>query len=151
MSQSLAQIYLHVEFSTKGREPFLTDRDVRSRLHAYLSGTCRNHGSPSLLIGGVEDHIHLRCALGREACVSDLVRELKRESSRWLKTQRPELADFHWQGGYGAFSVSPSHLPALKRCIAGQEAHHHQETFQDKFRRLLTKYGVTFDERYVWD
>lgn len=79
------------------------------------------------------------------------MRELKRESSRWVKTKSPDLADFAWQNGYGAFSVSPSHVGPLRRYIAEQEAHHHTQTFQGEFRRILRKYGVTFDERYVWD
>jgi hypothetical protein len=83
--------------------------------------------------------------------VSDLVKELKRESSVWLKTKSPLLADFHWQDGYGAFSISPGHVPLLRTYIAGQEEHHNKETFQDEFRRLLKLYEVEYDERYVWD
>jgi hypothetical protein len=68
-----------------------------------------------------------------------------------VKTESPELSDFHWQAGYGAFSISPSHVEALKQYIANQEQHHRRETFQDEFRRLCKKYGVPIDERYVWD
>ena len=89
--------------------------------------------------------------LSRQESIAVLVRELKRESSKALKEKSPELRTFYWQAGYGAFSVSPSHVEALKRYIAGQEEHHGRETFQDEYRRLLSKYGVAYDERYVWD
>ena len=151
MPQSLAQIYLHVVFSTKNRTPFLRNKALRGELHAYLGGVCRNLESPSIQIGGVEDHVHALCRLSRTCMIADLVRELKRESSKWLKTKDPELAAFHWQDGYGAFSISPGHVPALSQYIASQEQHHATVSFQDEFRRLLRKYGVEFDERYVWD
>ena len=151
MPQSLAQIYLHIVFSTKHRTPFLQDKALRVELHAYLVGACRNLDSPSLRIGGVEDHVHVLCCLSRTRTVADVVRELKRESSKWLKTKDKELAAFHWQDGYGAFSISPAHVGTLTEYIANQEQHHAQTSFQDEYRRLLKKYGVEYDERYVWD
>ncbi len=151
MAQSLTQIYLHIVFSTKNRAPFLSDPDLRDRTHAYLAGTCQNLGSPSLIVGGVADHVHVLCRLGKTISISVLVRELKRESSKWLKEQSPELALFYWQNGYGAFSISPSHIEKLKVYIANQEAHHRTETFQDEFRRLLKLYEIEYEERYVWD
>jgi len=149
--QSLVQIYLHITFSTKGRRPFLQDRELRDQTHAYLAGACRNLDSPSLIVGGVEDHVHIACRLSKTMAIADLIRELKRESSKWIKTKEPTLAPFHWQNGYGAFSVSPSHVDALKAYIEAQEEHHRRETFQDEFRRLCRKYGVEIDERYAWD
>jgi len=104
-----------------------------------------------LIIGGVEDHVHILSRLGKQTAVSDLVRELKRDSSKWVKTQRTDLSRFGWQDGYGAFSVGPSHVEDLKRYIATQAEHHRQESFQDEFRRVCAKYGVEIDERYVWD
>ncbi len=151
MPQSLAKVYLHLVFSTKNRVPFLSDEKLRAETHAYLSGTCRNLDSPSLIIGGTADHVHVLCYLSRTRTISDLVRDLKRESSKWIKTKDPSLADFHWQEGYGVFSVSPSHLRRLRHYIANQEEHHRTESFQDEFRRLLKKYDVEYDERYVWD
>lgn len=148
MGQSLAQIYLHVVFSTKHRKPYLKNRGLQTDLHAYLAGACRNLESPSLQVGGVEDHVHILCQLAKTLSVANLVRELKRESSKWLK---PEVAEFQWQQGYGAFSVSPSHVDALKGYIQNQQEHHRTETFQDELRRLTRKYGVEFDERYVWE
>ena len=149
MPQSLAKIYLHLVFSTKNREPSPGRRYLRTQCHSYLAGTCKARGSPSLIIGGVADHVHILCMLGREESVAVLIRELKRESSKALK--EIGLPTFYWQRGYGAFSVSPSHVDALKNYILRQEAHHRKESFQDEFRRLLKKYGVEYDERYVWD
>lgn len=151
MPQSLAQIYLHIVFSTKHRICFLKEKQVRDALHAYLAGICKNLDSPALIVGGVEDHVHLLCRHSKNIAVSHFLQELKRDSSKWAKSQAAVLTDFHWQGGYGAFSVSPSHVDPLKLYISDQEKHHQRETFQDEFRRLCKKYGVEIDERYVWD
>ncbi len=151
MPQSLAQIYMHIIFSTNNRQPFLQDTSVRDELHKYLGGTCNNLDCPVLCAGGVADHVHILCRFGRTLSVADFVKELKRESSQWVKTRAPDLAGFYWQAGYGAFSLSPVHVNAVRAYIANQERHHRQESFQDEFRRLLTKYGLEWDERYLWD
>jgi REP element-mobilizing transposase RayT len=151
MPQSLAQIYLHIVFSTKNRAPLMQNLALRDEMHKYLGGTCNNLDCPVLRVGGVADHIHILCRLGKTIAISDLVKELKRESSKWIKTKAPMLEDFYWQKGYGAFSVSPGHVEVLREHIANQEEHHRTETFQDELRRLLTKYGVQWDERYLWD
>jgi len=151
MPQSLVQIYVHLVFSTKHRQPFLRDPALRERTHAYLVGICNNQDSPSLRIGGVEDHVHILCRLSKTLDVSALIRELKRDSSKWIKTQDHELNDFQWQEGYGAFSVSPAHVDPLIEYITNQVEHHRRESFQDEFRRLCQKYGVEINEQYVWD
>jgi putative transposase len=151
MPQSLAQLYTHLVFSTKHRRPYLKDDALRAKLHAYLAGACKNLKSPSLMIGGVEDHVHILCRLSKTVAASELVRELKRESSKWVKSQSTRLTMFRWQNGYGAFSISPSHVGDLTRYIADQAGHHRTETFQDELRRLCGKYGIEIDERYVWD
>jgi REP element-mobilizing transposase RayT len=99
----------------------------------------------------VADHVHILCRLSKNLAAATLVRELKRESSKWVKAEVPALSAFAWQNGYGAFSVSPGHVPVLKDYIARQEEHHRRRSFQDEFRRLLQKYGIEYDERYVWD
>ena len=104
-----------------------------------------------MIVGGVEEHVHILCRLGKSLTVAHLIRELKRESSKWIKSQGPNLAPFYWQNGYGAFSVSPAHVEPLRTYIATQEEHQRQETFQDEFRRLLALYQVAYDERYDWD
>lgn len=151
MPQSLAQIYLHLVFSTKERKPLLQDPAIRDELHRYLGGTSNGLNCPVICVGGVADHVHILCELGRSIAVSDLIRELKRESSAWLKTKSPGLKEFYWQNGYGAFSISPSHVEDLRTYIQTQEEHHRKESFQDEFRRLLTKYNLVWDERYVWE
>jgi REP element-mobilizing transposase RayT len=98
MSQSLSQIYLHIVFSTKNRAPLLADKALREGLHAYLAGTCRNLDSPSLIVGGVEDHVHILCRLSKNLSVAQYLRALKRESSKWIKTKSRELASY-WQNG----------------------------------------------------
>jgi REP element-mobilizing transposase RayT len=151
MPQSLTQVYLHIVFSTKDRKPFLADERLRASSHAYLAGICKNLACPSLIVGGVADHVHILCRFGRTIDIAAMLRELKRDSSKWIKAEQPRLTEFHWQAGYGAFSISPSHVAALQRYILDQVEHHHRETFQDELRRLCKKYGVDMDERYVWD
>jgi len=151
MSQSLTQIYLHIVFSTKDRRHYLQNNELRLKLHAYLAGICKNFESPAVIVGGVEDHVHLLCRFSKNKALADFLRELKRDSSKWIKSESRDPGDFHWQAGYGAFSISPSHVEALTRYIATQEEHHQRETFQDEFRRLCRKYDVSIDERYVWD
>ena len=119
-------------------------------MHAYLAGVCKNRNSPALLVGGVTDHVHLLCRMGKTIDIAKLIHDLKRESSAWAKDELG-ISDFYWQTGYGAFSISPSHVRALKLYIANQEEHHRTESFQDEFRRICKKYGVAIDERYVWD
>ena len=151
MPQSLAQIYLHIVFSTNERRPFLQDPIIRGRMHAYLHGICERQMFPSIAVGGVANHIHIACRLGKTLDVATFIKALKQGSSIWIKSEFQNQDSFHWQNGYGAFSVSPSHLRALKEYIQDQEEHHRRESFQDEFRRLLKIYEVEYDERYVWD
>ena len=150
MSQSLAQILVHLVFSTKNRDPLLAD-DIRDELHAYIGGIVENHKGTLLKSGSVTDHIHLLIAHPRTITPSTLVQDIKTGSSKWLKTKGTRYADFHWQGGYGIFSISPSHRPALEEYIGSQAEHHRKVTFQEEYRRLLSRYEIAFDERYVWD
>lgn len=151
MPQSLVQVYLHIVFSTKHRQPYLSDRTLREKLYGYMAGICKNLDCPALRIGGVEDHTHLLARYAKTMAISDFLRELKRSSSTWIKTQSRELSSFDWQDGYGAFSIRPSHVKQVEMYIANQEAHHRKEAFEDEFRRLCKKSGVAIDERYVWD
>jgi putative transposase len=150
MPQSLSRIILHIVFSTKNREPFLHD-EIGKRMQAYLATVCRDCDAEAYRVGGVADHVHIACKLPRTITVSKLLETTKRESSKWIKKQGDGYKGFYWQGGYGAFSVSPSHLDPLIAYVENQAEHHRKETFQDEFRRLLKKYGIEYDERYVWD
>jgi len=151
MPQSLAKILVHVVFSTKERRPFLRDTSLREELHRYLGGILANHGCQPLIVGGVEDHVHLLTVQARTITAAEMVKEVKRGSSLWLKSKSPELHDFAWQNGYGMFSIGFSQVDVVRRYIAGQEEHHRKVSFQDELRELLRKYEVEFDERYVWD
>lgn len=151
MPQALVQVYLHIVYSTKHREPFLQDPTLRERVHAFLGGVCRTLDSPALTIGGVADHVHLLCRQGKSITVPDLLKEMKRVTSVAVKEMSPALSAFHWQGGYGAFSISASHVDSLTQYIRGQEEHHRYVGFQDEFRELCRKNGVELDERYAWD
>ncbi|MBS1787430.1 MAG: IS200/IS605 family transposase [Acidobacteria bacterium] len=150
MPQSLSHVVIHVVFSTKERYPFL-DSVTRPKLHAYLATVARNAGCEAYRVGGMADHVHLAIRLSRTITIASLVETLKTSSSKWLKTQSPDLAAFSWQRGYGCFSVSPADLDALRVYIDNQESHHQARTFQDEFRMFLKKYGVEYDEAYVWD
>jgi putative transposase len=150
MPQSLANVILHIVFSTKHRHPFI-DAPVEELLHKYLGGICRELGCPSHAIGGVEDHVHVACSLSRTLAISKLVEELKTGSSKWMKSKGARYGEFAWQNGYGAFSVGQSQLEDLRRYIGNQRQHHQAASFQDEYRCLLRKYDVDFDERYVWD
>ena len=150
MPQSLSYLLTHIVFSTKDRTHVL-DATVRTALHAYLATVARNVDCECFRVGGAADHVHLAVRLSRTLTMAQLIEELKTSSSKWLKTQSPALASFAWQRGYGAFSVGPSDLNALLHYIDTQEEHHRARTFQDEYRAFLTKYGIEYDERYVWD
>ena len=151
MPQSLAQVYLHIVFSTKSRQPCFHDVAFANEMYAYLAGICKKQGCLAKTIGGYIDHVHLLCSLSRQKTIADLIRDLKTSSSVWIKTQKPEWRHFHWQDGYGVFSVSQSQLEKVEEYINNQNEHHRITTFQDEFRKLLKKHGVNFEEKYVWD
>ena len=124
---------------------------MREELHRYLGGILTNVDCQPLIIGGVEDHVHLLFAHSRTATVAEVVTELKRGSTVWLKNKAPGLSEFAWQSGYGVFSIGQSQVEDVRAYIAGQEEHHRKISFQEEFRRLLRRYEIAFDERYVWD
>ena len=151
MAQSLARLWTHLIFSTKDRFPFLSDKSIRTDMHAYLATVLRNHDCETLIVGGVADHTHSLFSLSRNYSIATIVKEIKRTSSSWIKEISPLQAKFHWQNGYGAFSVSQSDLGRVIKYIERQEQHHRRVTFQDEFREFLKKYEIEYDERYVWD
>ena len=151
MPQSLSAVYLHLVFSTKDRHPFLRDSILRSEIHAYLGGISKQLDCPPIVIGGVEDHVHILARHGRTITQADWVKELKRVSSQWIKDHDSSLRDFSWQSGYGVFSVSASNLETVERYIANQEEHHKKTTFQDEYRAFLKRHSIPWDEKYVWD
>ncbi len=150
MPQSLARLHIHLVFSTKNREPIITD-SVRSPLHAYMATVLHNLGCAPVLINSVEDHTHLLFDLARTVSISQVVEDVKKSSSKWIKTQGPEFGAFAWQSGYGAFAVSESNVETVRQYIANQREHHRKKTFQEEYRAFLKRHNVAFDERYVWD
>ena len=152
MSQSLAKVVVHLVYSTKHRTPWLQDKSVRTELYADMATILRdNVDSPALLINGVEDHLHALILLSRKFALMDVIKEAKTETSKWVKKRSKTLAHFSWQAGYGAFSVSESNIPQVKKYIQDQEEHHRRMTFQDEFRELCRRHNVVLDERYAWD
>jgi REP element-mobilizing transposase RayT len=150
MPQSLSHILIHLIWSTKDRHPWLTP-GIRERTHAFLAEAVRHMDCEAYRVGGVADHVHLAVRLSRTRLVADVAKEVKTASSRWVKTQDASLADFAWQQGYGVFSLGMTQKETLLRYIDTQEARHRLRTFQDEYRDFLTKNGIEYDERYVWD
>lgn len=149
MPQSLANALLHVVFSTKHRTPFLNTPELRGTMTGYLVGTLQNIDCPSLIVGVVEDHVHILCNLSRTITIAKLVEELKTSSSARIKEEGAAVKDFYWQNGYGAFSVSQSNVEVVKTYIANQEEHHRTVTFPEECRRFLERHGLAWDERSV--
>jgi putative transposase len=150
MAQSLANVLVHIIYSTKNRVPFISP-EISEELFPYLATICKGCKSPAHKIGGAEDHVHLICSLSRMITIAKLIEELKTNSSKWIKTKGRDFRGFGWQNGYGAFSIGQSQLDDVRRYIAGQKEHHRRKTFQEEFREFLRRYQIEFDERYVWD
>ena len=150
MAQSLASLHIHLIFSTKNREALLSE-NIRPDLHAYMATVLRNLGCPALLINSMEDHVHLLFDLSRTVSISTAVEEVKKTSSKWIKTKGTSLPQFAWQAGYGAFAVSESNVPEVRTYITHQAEHHRKRSFQDEYRTFLERHGIAYDERYVWD
>jgi REP element-mobilizing transposase RayT len=148
MPSTHLSLHYHVVFSTKDRRPLIAP-EWRDRLPAYIGGVVRNLDGVAESVGGVGDHVHLLLGLRATHCLSDLVRDLKSVSSRWVH-EEIHLAGFAWQEGYGAFTVSASQRETVGDYIARQEEHHRQRTFQEEYVALLRRSGVDFDERYLW-
>lgn len=148
MPQSLAKVYLHLVFSTKNRQPLLAD-EIRPDLHSYLGGILRDMSCQAIEINSEPDHVHILFLHSRTETIGDVVANVKRGSSVWLKSKG--LPDFHWQAGYGIFSVSQSGVVEVRDYIRTQRDHHRRMGFQDEFRAFLRRHEIEFDEKYVWD
>ena len=150
MPQSFSSILVHLVFSTKNREPWIR-APIESQLHAYGTTVLKNAGCPALALNGTADHLHSLFRLSRTKSVAEVVEELKTSTSKWIKTKGPNFQGFHWQSGYGAFSVSQSNVTSVIDYIRNQSEHHRGISFQDELRALLHKYEIAIDERYAWD
>jgi REP element-mobilizing transposase RayT len=150
MPQSLASILVHLVFSTKYRENLISPV-IEPELYAYMAAVLRECKSPSLAINGTANHVHILLALHRTATMAGVAEEVKKCSSKWIKTKGAEFESFAWQNGYGAFSIGQTGVERVKNYIANQKEHHAQTTFEAEYRDLLNHYGIAYDERYVWD
>ena len=156
MPQSLARISMHLIFSTKNRRRVFRLAKMRDGVAAYITGILKNQDCSLMRIGVVTDHVHILYSQSRTKTISDVVATVKRESSSWIKKQEwarmnPDFAQFHWQNGYGIFSVSESRMKDLVEYIDNQMEHHKRVSFQDEYRSFLKHHNISFDERYVWE
>jgi len=149
MAQTLVCLKVHVVFSTKNRHPMITP-EVEPELYAYLGGTIKNLDSRCLAAGGTSNHVHLLISQSKNMALSRLMEEIKKSSSKWIKTKGTALRSFAWQEGYGAFSIGQSQVEAFERYIAAQKDRHRKQTFEEELVTLLKKYQVEYDERYIW-
>lgn len=149
MPQSYVNLLYHIVFSTKDREPLITAAH-QSRLYEYIGGIVRQQGGIALAINGMEDHVHLFAKLRQDKALSDMIRDFKAHSSGWMHKVFPDLKDFTWQNGYGAFTVSASQAGSVKRYIEEQQVRHQQRTFKDEFIGFLRANEIEFDERHLW-
>ncbi|MBI2428246.1 MAG: IS200/IS605 family transposase [Ignavibacteriales bacterium] len=150
MAHTYTQLLTHIVFSTKHRFPFI-DAELQERLFPYMGGIIRQLDGIPILVNGVADHVHLLAFLPARMAVSDVLRTVKSNSSRWVHEQFSSKSKFEWQTGYAAFSVSRWDLEKIKNYIANQEEHHRKKTFQEEFLQFLKEYEIEYDERYIWD
>jgi len=150
MSHTYTQLLTHIVFSTKDRFPFI-DAELQSRIFPYIGGIIRELNGKSILVNGVANHVHILAGLPAGIAVSDVLRTVKTNSSRWVHQQFPAHSKFAWQTGYGAFSVSHSDLERVRRYIENQKEHHRHVTFQEEVLLFLKEYEIEYEERYLWD
>ncbi|MBL0046743.1 MAG: IS200/IS605 family transposase [Bacteroidetes bacterium] len=150
MGQSLVKNYVHIVFSTKHRQPFIS-KEIEKELFAYLAGMCMNRESIPIIVGGYLDHVHILCALSKKIALMKLVEVVKSHSSKWIKTKGEDLANFYWQDGYAAFSVNPGQVDRVIQYIANQRQHHEKRNFQNELRVIFKRYKMEYDEAYIWD
>ena len=150
MPQSFACLYVHLIFSTKDRAN-LIDEGWENELHQYFAGALRNQGNKLIEAGGIENHVHLLFSMAKQSNMSDLVREIKANSSGWIHREFDHQRRFAWQAGYAAFSVSYSALEDVRRYIQNQKEHHRTRTFQEEFIAFLEKHHIEYDPKYVFE
>jgi REP element-mobilizing transposase RayT len=150
MPQSFQSVYIHFVWSTKNRVQFISE-DVEVELYKYMASIFRHHKSPSLIINGYKDHVHVLASLSRVITIAKLMEEVKRESSKWVKSKGDFFKYFYWQTGYAAIGIGKNQIVYLKKYIKNQKSHHRQKSFKEEYVELLKKDGVDYDERFMWD
>ncbi len=149
MSQSLSKLYVHFVFHVKNNIHVIREED-RDELYSYMGSIIKDNNSIPIIINGVEDHVHVLCIMSKNIALSKLLEEVKRHSSRWIKTKGKHYENFAWQGGYGGFSVSPSLHKTTKKYIENQVEHHKKVSTKDEYIGILKEYEIDYDERYLW-
>ena len=150
MPQSLSKVYVHIIFSTKNRQNLIDDR-IENLLYEYLGGICKGLECNPVKVGGHKNHVHLLCLLSRKVSQMKLLEEIKKQSSKWIKTKSQAYSNFYWQDGYGIFSINPTETDTVIDYIQLQQEHHKHKSFQDEFIAFLKNYQVEYDEHYLWD
>ncbi len=150
MPQSLVKVLVHVVFSTKNRANLIAP-EIEQELFEYMAGILRNKDSRLLSANGTSNHVHLLIAQSKNIALSLLIQELKKSTSKWIKARNAAFKAFQWQDGYGAFSIGESNVGALKEYIARQKEHHQKKSFESELIEFLQKYGVEYDEKFLWD
>jgi len=150
MSQSLVTNLVHIIFSTKNRQPLIHQK-IEERLHSYMAGIFKACDSPAILIGGTTNHVHILSSLSKNYSLSKVIENIKKSSSKWIKTLGTEYKPFYWQNGYAAFSISPSSKEATMKYIQNQKDHHRKKTFQAEYLEFLGKNQMEYDERFIWE
>jgi REP element-mobilizing transposase RayT len=149
MAQSLAQVYIHLVFHTKYSSVTIREEDLPA-LFAYIDGIIVNKNAMVIQIGGVPNHIHILCTLPRTISMADFVEDIKKCSSKWMKTIAPYYSEFAWQGGYAVFSVSASGVEKVKAYVQNQKEHHRKKTFKEEYEAFLKAYNIEYNPEYVF-
>ena len=149
MAHTFTKIHIHVVFAVQNRES-LIQKSWQEQLYKYIITIIQKHGHKVLAIGGMSDHIHILFGFRPTQALSNLMQEVKRDSSEWINRQRLSLGRFSWQEGYSAFSYSQSHVMQVVKYIETQEEHHKRKSFIDEYKNVLNKFDVEFDERYIF-
>lgn len=150
MAQTLVSLLVHVVFSTKNRADMIPP-EIERDLFAFMAGILKNKESRLLAADGTANHVHLLISQSKNISLSLLIQELKKNTSKWIKAQNAKFKDFQWQDGYGAFSIGESNVAALKRYIAQQKEKHQKRSFESELIDFLKKYGIEYNEKYIWD
>ena len=149
MAQSLSKLFVHVVFHTKHNLPVIRPQEEKD-LYAYIGSIIKINHSIPIIINGIENHIHVLFVMSKNITLAKIVEEMKRNSSRWIKTRDEHYSQFAWQAGYGGFSVSPTLYEKTKKYIENQKEHHKKRTFKEEYLMFLKEYEVDFDENYLW-
>ena len=150
MAGTYTKLYYHIVFSTKHRQEFINSA-MEDQLHKYVAGIVRGIGGSCIEINGMPDHVHILSILPPKIAVSDALRDIKANSSKWVHETTPQLHNFGWQDGFAAFTVSKSQVEPVRQYIRDQKQHHRRSDYKQELIGLLEKHEIDYDERYIWD